>query len=131
LRNSQALSYLLERGKTPVAFLGDRQEARRQGYFKAMEEYGKKEKAFSWQIEGHSLRTGGDAMKKRYWCHAGHIFILELVAFISLAYLFCLKPLGHFSIADIRRGWKLSGLFFSSSILSRSKYLGRSHAVIY
>ncbi len=57
-------SYLLERGKTPVAFLGDRQELRRQGYFKAMEEHGKKKKAFSWQIEGHSLSTGGDAMKK-------------------------------------------------------------------
>ena len=58
-------SYLLERKKTPIAFLGERQESpRRQGYFKAMEDHGKKEDAFCLEIEGHRLGSGRDAMEK-------------------------------------------------------------------
>lgn len=65
-------SYLLKRGKTPIAFLGEHQEfPRRQGYFKAMEDYGKREDAVSWEIEGHRLSSGKDAMEeylKKFTC---------------------------------------------------------------
>jgi LacI family purine nucleotide synthesis repressor len=57
-------SYLLELGKTPIAFLGDRHDQRRQGYFKAMEDHGRKDEAFSWEIKGHRLSSGRDAVEK-------------------------------------------------------------------
>jgi hypothetical protein len=78
---------------------------------------------------GGSQRMGSG--KNNFWlnwtrrrkCHAGYMLILELFAFISLAYLFCVKLRIQSSRVDKIRGCTLFGLFFSHSVTRRSKHL--------
>ena len=57
-------SYLLDIGKSPIAFLGEcPEEARRQGYVRAMRERGRENDILSWNIGGHTLSSGKQAVE--------------------------------------------------------------------